>query len=90
MSVVSPKDWLPLLVLSVLAALALAWSVVGRVPTTVAGLGILTHPRNISDVNDIQSLGSGRVQNLVIKNGDAIRAGDTIADLDAIYDFLVG
>jgi len=79
MQVVSPKDWLPLVVLGSLTVLAVVWSVTGRVPTTVSARGILTHPHRVLD---LQTLGSGRLEKLHIKTGDIVRKDDIIAYLD--------
>lgn len=43
--VVRPKDWIPVLLLGVLLALAAVWSVVGRVPVTASGRGALASDR---------------------------------------------
>src|SRR6185436_13831122 len=80
--IVSPKDWLPLVVFGVLIVLAIVWGVAGRVPTTVSGRGILIHP---SRVVDLQALGAGRLEAVKIRAGDVIRTGDVIARLDQ-YD----
>lgn len=49
MQVVSLKSWLPLLSLGSLIALALLWSIVGRIPITATGKGILVHPSAASN-----------------------------------------
>jgi len=77
--IVSPKDWLPLTVLGVLLIFALIWGVRGQIPTTVTGRGILTVPRGVSDV---QSLGSGKIESLMVKSGDTVKAGAVVAKLD--------
>jgi len=81
MQIVSPKDWLPLVVLSSLILLALVWSVAGRVPTAVTAPGILTHPHRVLD---LQTLGGGRIEMLRIKPGDVVQRGDVIARLDQV------
>jgi hypothetical protein len=44
MQVVSAKSWIPLATLGSLVLLTLIWSVVGRIPITAIGQGILVHP----------------------------------------------
>lgn len=46
MQVVSPRSWLPLASLGGLVLLALAWSILGRIPITATGQGILVRPDN--------------------------------------------
>lgn len=84
MQVVSPKNWLPLFALGSVVASGLAWSIVGRIPITVAGQGVLVFP---SKTVDFQATTSGQLQDLKIKAGDFVKKGDVIgtinqADLD--------
>jgi hypothetical protein len=44
MQVVNAKSWIPLAALGSLVFLALGWSVVGRIPITAIGRGILVYP----------------------------------------------
>lgn len=44
MQVVSPRSWLPLATLGCLVGAAILWSLVGRIPVTASGQGILVHP----------------------------------------------
>lgn len=77
--VVRPSDWLPLLVAGALLLLALAWSVTGRVPTTVSGRGVLIHPRGVVD---LQTLGAGRVEQLLLSTGDRVVEGQVVGRID--------
>src|SRR5436190_1804635 len=79
MQVVSPKDWVPLVVLGSLLVLALTWSAVGSVPTAVTARGILIHPRRVVE---LQTLGNGRIDSLRIKTGDYVRKGEAIGHID--------
>jgi len=79
MRVVSPKDWLPLVVFGSLIALMLAWSVIGSVPTTVSARGVLIHPGRVLE---LQTLGAGRIDSLSVKTGDKIRQGQVIGHID--------
>src|SRR6185436_6388683 len=78
-AIVNPKDWLPLVVLGSLIALAIFWGIVARVPTTVSSRGILIHPRRVLE---LQTLGSGRLETVRIKSGDTVKSGDIIGRLD--------
>src|SRR5205085_931098 len=66
-------------VLGSLMILALTWSVVGSVPTTVTGRGILIYPRRVLEC---QTLGSGRIDVLKVKTGDYVRQGDLVGHID--------
>uniref|UniRef100_B8HM13 Secretion protein HlyD n=1 Tax=Cyanothece sp. (strain PCC 7425 / ATCC 29141) TaxID=395961 RepID=B8HM13_CYAP4 len=79
MQVVSPQAWLPLGAAGFMLAVALLWSVFGRIPITVTGQGVLIAPRGIVQA---QSTGSGRILTLEIKQGDRIQVGEEVATLD--------
>jgi len=53
--------------------------VVGRIPTTISGSGILLSAEGIREV---ESLGSGVVSGLRVVVGDLVRPGDTIATIN--------
>jgi HlyD family secretion protein len=76
---VQVRNWVPLAALGTLVTAGIVWSIVGRIPVTVAGQGILTYP---SSVVEVQSLGVGQLSNIKIKEGDTVKKGDTIATLD--------
>jgi len=48
MQVVRPKDWLYLVTLGALLAYAVVWSIVGRIPVTASGRGVLIRPQKPS------------------------------------------
>jgi HlyD family secretion protein len=75
MNVVDPKAWLPLAGLGSLVAVALAWSVFGRLPLTVSGQGVLLYPRGVVQ---LQAPSDGTVVELKIKSGDNIQKGQLI------------
>ena len=79
MRVVGPKAWLPLATLGTLLTGAVIWSVVGRIPITVAGQGVLISPRQVVQ---LQSPGSGQIQTLNIKVGDVVKKGDVLATVE--------
>jgi hypothetical protein len=49
MQIVSPKSWLPLITLGSLIFMALLWSVLGRIPVTATGRGLLVQPSQQSE-----------------------------------------
>lgn len=79
MKVVSPKDWLPLATLGSLVGIALIWSIVGRIPITASGQGVLIYPRQVVDV---QSTSSGQIKELKVKVGDQVNTDDVMATVE--------
>ncbi len=47
LKVVNPKAWIPLATAGSLVAVALGWSIFGRIPLTVEGRGVLIQPRRV-------------------------------------------
>jgi HlyD family secretion protein len=75
--VTRPADWIAALVIGVALVAAVTWSVVGRIPTRVAGEGIL-----ISDVGwgvDAVSAVAGRLASVEVSVGDRVVQGQVIA-----------
>lgn len=81
MQVVSPKDWIPLATLGGLVAIALIWSIFGRIPITVTGRGVLIRPYRIVS---FESPISGQLKSLNVKTGDCIEKGYILATIDPI------
>ncbi|MGJ5673970.1 MAG: NHLP bacteriocin system secretion protein [Nostochopsis sp.] len=79
MQVVSPTKWLPLIGLGILVASGLTWSVLGRVPITVEGKGVLIFP---SKVVGFDFPSSGQLQTLNIRVGDFVKKGQVIGTID--------
>jgi len=79
MQVVSPKKWLPLVALGSLVAVGVGWSIVGRIPITISGQGVLIYP---SDVLDVQSPGSGQLLAINVHVGDFVNKGEVLATID--------
>lgn len=50
MKVIYPMDWLPLTALGSLIVIGIIWSIVGRIPITVAGQGVLVYPSKVASV----------------------------------------
>ncbi|PSB30535.1 NHLP bacteriocin system secretion protein [Stenomitos frigidus] len=79
MQVVGPKSWLPLAALGGLTFVAIVWSIVGRLPITVTGQGVLIRPQKVVLV---QTPGAGQILTINVKAGDAVKQGETLATLD--------
>ncbi len=72
--IVNPKDWLPLSVLGILFLLIIFWSIIGRIPITVSGKGVLIRPRKVVE---IQSPISGQLKKLNVKVGDCLKKNNS-------------
>jgi HlyD family secretion protein len=79
MSVVTAKDWIPLLAIGMLMAAGVAWSVLGSVPSAVTGRGVLLHPRHMVG---IETVSGGRLAWFRARAGGTIRQGEVIGRLD--------
>ncbi|WP_341530021.1 NHLP bacteriocin system secretion protein [Nostoc sp. UHCC 0302] len=79
MQVVSPQKWLPLFTIGLLVVAGVFWSILGRIPITVTGTGIIVYP---SKVASFQSPIAGRLRTVNVKVGDFVRRGDVLATLD--------
>jgi HlyD family secretion protein len=75
---VRPHHWLPLAAFGSLVTVGIAWSIMGRIPVTVAGQGVLTYP---STVVDIQSFGAGQLSRVNAKVGDFVKKGAVLATI---------
>ena len=78
LKVVNPKAWLPLATAGSLVAVALIWSIFGRIPLTVSGRGVLIQPRRVVP---FQSPSDGQVVELNIESGEEIKKGDVIGTI---------
>jgi hypothetical protein len=75
--VVTLKDWLPLASIGFLVALALIWSIIGRIPVFVEAKGLLVQPADSQlQANNAQQLVS--VSYFPIASGKQIQPGDRI------------
>lgn len=79
MQVVSPRAWIPLTTVAFLVVVASVWSVVGRIPLTVAGQGVLIQPRRMMQV---QASTSGQLSKVYFKPGDFIKRDQILATID--------
>ncbi|AFY34445.1 NHLP bacteriocin system secretion protein [Calothrix sp. PCC 7507] len=80
MQVVSPMSWLPLLALGSLVAAGLAWSILGRIPITVEGRGVLVYPSKVVPLQFPAIEGKLKVVNVHV--GDFVKKGQVLATID--------
>lgn len=78
MQVTTPKGWYALWTLCGLLAIALIWSVVGSLPTAIDGPALIMPPRG---VDDIYAPENGVIDQIFVKEGDVVKAGDIVATL---------
>ena len=79
MEVINRRSWLPLWTIAGLIGVALAWSLLGQVPVTVEGTGLLVHPRQIVS---FQMPASGQIVSLDVKVGDLVERGQILATIN--------
>jgi HlyD family secretion protein len=76
--VTGARGWLALVAVGALLAVAVVWSVLGRVPTTVSGSGILVNRANPMEV---VAAHGGTLMDVKVQVGDEVSAGQVIADV---------
>ncbi|MBP2230946.1 HlyD family secretion protein [Azospirillum agricola] len=76
----SPGYWIAFLALALLVASAVAWSLIGRLPTRVAGDGILLSARG--EVFSAAAKGPGSLREFLVQPGERVSAGQTLAVID--------
>ncbi|MGP1609742.1 MAG: hypothetical protein ACTS5G_03465, partial [Burkholderiales bacterium] len=74
-----PQSWLALLALGALIVFILFWSWFGRIPVTLSGGGMLVSSGGLFD---IEVIGQGSVARMFVAAGDAVEAGELIAEID--------
>ncbi|MEH2142005.1 NHLP bacteriocin system secretion protein [Nostoc sp.] len=79
MQVVNPQKWLPLVAVGSLVMAGFFWSILGQIPITVTGTGIIVYP---STVTSFQSLVAGKLRTVNVRVGDFVNRGDVLATLD--------
>lgn len=77
--IVNPQRWLSLIALGTLVTAGLAWSILGRIPITVKGQGVIVYP---SQVVNLQAASAGRLVSLAVQTGDRVTKGQVIATID--------
>lgn len=81
MRVVKPQDWIPALAVGGFTAIALVWSVVGRIPMTVAGQGALLAPQRVVE---LQSPIAGQLETLRVQDGQWVKKDEVLAAIKPI------
>jgi biotin-dependent enzyme len=76
--ITSPKGWLALLGIAALIGAVIIWSIVGSIPSTIKGEGILIRG---DAVQLIDTPRSGRVNQIAVKAGDTIQTNQLIATI---------
>jgi multidrug efflux pump subunit AcrA (membrane-fusion protein) len=76
-----PSLWALLAGLLLFTGAILVWSVVGRVPVRIQGRGVLLRPEALVPV---QSPSSGPLQDLLVKEGQCVQAGQALARVDLV------
>lgn len=76
----SPGYWIAFLALALLVAAAVAWSLIGRLPTRVAGDGILLSARG--EVFSAPARGPGSLVEFRVQPGERVAAGQILAVID--------
>jgi HlyD family secretion protein len=79
MQIISPKNWLSLVTFVCLVAIAVLWSIFGRLPTIVSGQGVLLRPRQVVS---FQAPSAGILSELLVQVGDQVKQGDLIGRID--------
>lgn len=75
-SLVPMRAWLSLATLSVLIGAAIAWSIVGRIPETVTGAGVLINPGR---VRSLQASYGGQIVELPVRVGQHVEQDGVLA-----------
>ncbi len=79
LDVVGPRDWLPLIAIGLLLAVAITWGFVGSIPASVSGRGVVVHPLTM---REIQTTTAGRLESLAIQAGNNVIKNDVIGRID--------
>lgn len=79
MRVVKPKDFIPVATMGGLTVIALIWSVVGRIPVTVNGVGVLISPQ---PVIELQSPIAGQLKSLRVKDNQCVEKDEILATIE--------
>jgi len=77
--IVSRRSWVALGSCLLLCCATLAWTIFGRIPVTVEGVGVLVNPGN---VKGLQTEAAGQLTELAIRAGQRIEKGQIIGRLD--------
>jgi HlyD family secretion protein len=76
--VVGPLGWISMAIVWPILLLALAWSIWGRLPTTVAGAGILLRG---GAIHSVRAQADGQLQELYVALGESVQAGQIVGSV---------
>ncbi len=76
--VASPRGWVALLGVSLLVGAVAVWGVVGSIPSTIKGQGLLQRGEG---VQLIEAPGPGQVSKILVKPGDTIQANQPVVNI---------
>lgn len=79
MHVTDARGWIALVALGAVLAAGLGWAVMGSLPDTVPGVGILVKSGGVTQV---VPGAAGRVADVAVSVGDVVRAGQIVARLE--------
>lgn len=78
LNVTTPKGWLALAGVAIILVAMIAWGILGEVPITVNGTGILLKTEGVRNVPAPQS---GQITKLYVSKGVTIQAGQPVAQI---------
>lgn len=84
MTVTNPLGWLALLTTGIILLSTLGWSVLGRLPISVKGPGILLQPQALEGVI---SMAGGQVVEVLVEPGQLVARGALVARLQPVASF---
>lgn len=76
MEITTPIGWVALIGILLLLTVAIAWSILGTIPTKVTGSGVLIKPGGVFNVYPESE---GILTDIRIKDGDIVKKGEIIA-----------
>jgi HlyD family secretion protein len=77
--VTTPRSWIALLTIAVLIAVAVAWSLLGRISTYVEANGVFL--RDGGRIASASAAGSGTLSQVLVAKGDHVVAGQLVAHI---------
>ncbi len=79
MKVVKPSDFIAVIAMGIIIVAALVWSIVGSIPESVSGMGVMI---SSDEVVSVKYSNQGAVKNVFVQRGDYIKNGEIIARIE--------